>query len=44
MLNRLNKAKELLKKKELALVRAQNELVFERQKNPSKRKNVAADR
>jgi hypothetical protein len=38
MLNRRNEAKDLVKRKELALLRAQNELVFERQKALSKRK------
>ena len=38
ILNRGNKAKDLLKRKELALLKAQNELVFERKKAPPKRK------
>jgi hypothetical protein len=38
MLNRRNEARDLLKRKELALPGAQNELVFERKEAPSKRK------
>jgi hypothetical protein len=38
MLNKRKKAKDMLKRKELSLLRAQNEPVFERKKAPSKRK------